>query len=320
MILRKNLKRLKGDASHRTFFRNKKKGISSIFVYAKKDKKLNLLTYDAINQILLKNDILAPKLLSENYHRNYIEIEDFGDQSIFYILKKNLSNKSLVFKKIIKLLIKIQSIKERQIINFKKKIYKIPIYKNKILFDEAKLFFDWYIVKKLSKSDQLIFKKKYIKIINNLIKKLKLKNNIFVHRDFHVSNLIKYKNHLAVIDSQDAVKGNIAYDLASLIDDVRITSSNKLKKEAYNYYVKSKNKSFNQNFFLNDFEILSVLRNIKIIGIFTRLAVRDKKRKYLRLIPHAWKLIDYRMQNKKQFKILKQIFDENFSKKIRNLK
>ena len=57
MKLDKNLKRLEGDASIRIFFRNKKKGSSSIIVYANKDKKLNLLIYDAINKIFLKNDI-----------------------------------------------------------------------------------------------------------------------------------------------------------------------------------------------------------------------------------------------------------------------
>ena len=47
----------------------------------------------------------------------------------------------------------------------------------------------------------------------------------------------------------------------------------------------------------NDFEIISVLRNLKIIGIFTRLAIRDNKKKYLKLIPYAWKLIKLRSQN-----------------------
>ena len=59
---------------------------------------------------------------------------------------------------------------------------------------------------------------------------------------------------------------------------------------------------------------------MKIIGIFTRLAIRDKKYTYLNLIPYAWKLIELRMKNNKKFEILKNIFDINFSKKIRNLK
>ena len=48
------------------------------------------------------------------------------------------------------------------------------------------------------------------------------KNNYFTHRDFHVSNIMRNNNKLGVIDSQDAIIGNPLYDVASLIDDVRI--------------------------------------------------------------------------------------------------
>ena len=84
----KNAKKLKGDASTRVFYRKKDKKNTSIIVYSNKDKKSNLLNYDSINQILLKNKILAPVLLSKNYKENFIEIQDFGDQTIFDILKK----------------------------------------------------------------------------------------------------------------------------------------------------------------------------------------------------------------------------------------
>ena len=149
---------------------------------------------------------------------------------------------------------------------------------------------------------------------------MRLKNNVFVHRDFHVSNLMKYKNQIVTIDTQDALIGNRAYDLASLIDDVRFKSNIKLKDNIYNQYLKVNKKDINKVFLLNDFEILSVLRNMKIIGIFTRLAVRDKKKKYLKLIPYAWKLIELRIKNNKIFHNLKTILDLNFSKNIRDYK
>jgi len=158
------------------------------------------------------------------------------------------------------------------------------------------------------------------KEIKFLLSKIKLKNNNFVHRDFHVSNLMKYKNQLAVIDTQDALIGNRAYDLASLIDDVRFKSSKKFKDSMYNYYLRLNKKNINKKLFLNDFEILSVLRNLKIIGIFTKLAIRDKKKKYLKLIPYSWKLIELRMGSNIIFNNLKNILDRNFSKKIRNSK
>ena len=302
----KSLKKLRGDASVRIFFRNRKKNLSSIIVYANKDKRSNLLNYDSINKILLKNNILAPKLLSENYSKNYIEIEDFGDQTIFNLLKKSRTNKLVIFKRIIRLLNKLQLIRQRKIKDFKKKNYKIPNYHSKILLEEAKLFSDWYVDQNSIKSKKSIFKKKFIKIVKNLIKKLYYKNVTFVHRDFHVSNLMMVKNKIALIDTQDALIGNKAYDLASLIDDVRFKTSNDIKKKLFNYYLKSQ-KKINKLYIKNDFEIISVLRNLKIIGIFKRLAVRDKKKKYLKLIPNAWNLIKLRCENNDKFKNLNDL-------------
>jgi aminoglycoside/choline kinase family phosphotransferase len=314
------LKKIKGDASFRSFYRKTNNKKNSIIVYATKEKEKNLLIYDAINSLLIKNKILAPKLYKENYKKNFIEIEDFGDDTIFKLLKKNGSNKVNLYKKSIDLLSRIQKIKHDTIKNFKGKNYKVPIYKNNKLFKEAKLFTDWYAKKYISKKKLLTFNTEINKEIKFLISNLKLKNETLVHRDFHVSNLMRYKKKLATIDTQDALIGNRAYDLASLIDDVRFKSNKKLKESIYKYYLKLNNKKINKVILLNDFEILSVLRNMKIIGIFTRLAVRDKKTRYLSLIPHAWKLIELRIKNNKIFDNLKRALDLNFSKELRNLK
>ena len=309
------LKKIKGDASFRIFYRKKGNNKSSIIVYAKKKKKENLLIYDAINKILIKNNILAPRLLSENYSKNFIEIEDFGNQTISEILKKKKINKILIFKKIIFLLKKIQLIKDRKIKNFNSKEYLIPNYDKKILLEEAKLFSNWYAYKELSKRKHSIFKNEYEKIIKNLAKKIQLKNDVFVHRDFHVSNMMIIRNKIGIIDTQDALIGNKAYDLASLIDDVRFKTTPKLKEKIFRLFIK-KQKNLNIKKFTNDFKIISVLRNLKIIGIFTRLAVRDNKRKYLKLIPFAWGLIKLRTTNDKLFKNLNNLLIKIFSKKL----
>ena len=315
-----NLKKIKGDASFRTFYRKKNGNKKSIIVFASKDIEKNLLIYDAINNLLIKNKILAPRMYNENYKRNFIEIEDFGDNSIFKLLKRGETNKINLYKKSVNLLIKIQKIKQKKTKNFKGKNYKVPIYNNSKLFEEAKLFLDWYAKKYISKNKRFNFNIKIKKQIKFLISKLQLKNNTFVHRDFHVSNLIRYKKQLAIIDTQDALIGNRAYDLASLIDDARLKSSRELKEYIYSYYCKFNKNKINEDIFKNDFEILSVLRNMKIIGIFTRLAARDKKKIYLKLIPYTWKLIELRIKNNEIFHELKKTLDLNFSKKIRNIK
>ena len=311
-----NIKKMRGDASFRKFFRKKKKNYSSIIVFAKKEKFINLLTYDAINKILNKNKILAPSLYQENYNKDYIEIQDFGDNTIFKIMNKKNSNKFIYFKKIIKILKQIHLIRDRSIKNFRSEKYKIPKYEKKILIKEANLFCEWYVKKNLLKHKRRKFIKDFKKIIKKLTLDLKYKNNVFVHRDFHVSNLMLVKNKIGVIDSQDALVGNRAYDLASLIDDVRLKTSKSLKNRIYRLYT-NKQKKLNKKNFKNDFEILSILRNLKIIGIFTRLAIRDGKKNYLRLVPYAWKLINMRINENKVFLDLKKLLSQNFKGKIK---
>ena len=109
-----NLIKLSGDASFRKFYRSEK----SVVVFCQREKKSNLLIYDAINKILIKNKIKAPKLLNQNYKKNLIEIEDLGDISIYYKLKNKKINRLKYYKKIILLLSKIQKIKTKKIKSF----------------------------------------------------------------------------------------------------------------------------------------------------------------------------------------------------------
>ena len=314
MKFSKDFKKIKGDASFRKFYRNTKK--NSIIVFANIEKIKNLLIYDAINKILIKNNIIAPKLLSQNYRNNYIEIQDLGNKTIYQTFIKNKKNHYFILKKVINVLNKIQRIKDKKIKNFNNEFYKIKDYNNKILLNETKLFSDWYVPKKLNKKNIKIFNNKFNKEIKFLLLKLNFRNDTFVHRDFHVSNLIiNSKNQIGLIDNQDALIGNRAYDLASLIDDVRYKTSDSLKKKVYSYYLKT-NKKISVDKFKNDFDILSVLRNLKIIGIFMRLSERDKKRKYLKLIPYAWNMIDSRMSKNNDLINLKLLLATNFPKYI----
>ena len=78
-------------------------------------------------------------------------------------------------------------------------------------------------------------------------------------------------------------------------------------------------KKSNKINFLEDFHILSIQRNLKIIGIFSRLFLRDKKKQYLKLIPYCWKLIENRYKHER-FEEIKLILDEYIPKKIRKQK
>ena len=307
-----------GDASFRTFYRFISNKNSKIIVFAKKEKYKNLIAYSAINNFLRANKILAPKLYTHNYSKGIIVIEDFGDISFYKALIKK-KNKLAIYKKLVDLLIKIQKIKPKsKIKSINKKSYIMDKYSNKYLFKESDLFFDWYLPLFLSRKKALNIKKKSKKILSKIYKNLNFSNSYFVHRDYHVQNLIKVGNKVGVIDSQDALIGNPAYDLVSLIDDVRIKTSKKLKNRIYSYYLKKSLKIYRTNSqkFLEDFQILSVQRSLKIIGIFSRLFKRDKKNQYLKLIPYTWQLLETRM-NSEIFSELKKILNINIPKKFR---
>ena len=291
------LKKISGDASFREFYRVKKNNKTSIIVFAKKEQYKNLIVYSVVNKILNSHNILSPKLIKNYYKDNMIEITDLGDNS-FYDYIKNKKNKLKDYKKLIELIIKLQKIKLKNIYHFGKKKIKFSKYSLNNLHKESDLFFDWYL-KFLIKNKNLGKIKKILrKELNNIYKKLYFKNNCFTHRDFHASNIMMTKKRLSLIDSQDAIIGNPLYDVASLIDDVRIKIPKNLQDNLFKHYIqKSKFRAKDQSYLKNDFDILSVQRNLKILGIFVRLYKRDRKLNYLKYLPYTWSLIERRMRN-----------------------
>ena len=316
--MKSKILQIAGDASYRKFYRLVIKKKKKIIVLSKEEKYKNLIAYIAINKFLKSNSILAPKFYGHNYSKGIVLIEDFGDLSFYKVLLKS-KNKLTIYKRLVDLLLKIQKIKpKKKIRNILNRQHIVSKYSNKILHNESDLFFDWYLPFLFKKKKILIIKKKTKKILSKLYNDLNFPNSCFVHRDYHSQNLMKVGKKIGVIDSQDALIGNPAYDLVSLIDDVRIKTSKKLKKQIYNYYLKKTSRTYRTNSkkFSRDFDILSVQRSLKIIGIFSRLFKRDNKSKYLKLIPYTWQLLEMRMTSK-IFSELKKILDNNITKKIR---
>ena len=317
-LMKYKIESISGDASFRTFHRiilNKK---SRIVVHSKREKYNNLIAYSSVNKFLRKNKILAPKLFAHNLKKGIIIIEDFGDTSFHKIILKK-KNKLKEYKMLVDFLLKIQKINiDLKIKSIIEKPHLIKKYSVKLLHKESDLFFKWYLPFFFKKKKVSEIKKKMRKILSNTYKKLYFKNNLFVHRDFHLQNLMKVNKNIGVIDNQDALIGNPAYDLVSLIDDVRIKTSKKLKNQIFKYYLLKAPKNYKKKYdkFLNDFNILSIQRSLKIIGIFSRLFKRDKKSKYLKLIPYTWQLLEERSDSK-IFLNLKRVLDQNISKNIR---
>ncbi len=317
------LKKIRSDASFREFFRLYKGKKTSIIVTAKKEKFKNLIVYSAINKFFKKKGIYTPKLISQHFKEGIMEIEDLGNRTLLDYVKKS-KNKLNFYKKCVDVILKIQKIKPiRKIKLNSNKYFNLNSYNTRNLHKESSLFFDWYLPGVLGKKKSLKHQRIIKNELNKLYKKIFFKNQFIVHRDFHVSNIMPNNKKLSVIDTQDAILGNPTYDLASLIDDVRVKVPNQIKNKTYQYYLKNCSIKKKQIPLLkNDFDILSIQRNLKILGIFYRLFKRDNKPQYLKYLPYTWSLIELRMKNEifKNLEItLKKVVNKKMRKK-RNFK
>ena len=172
-------------------------------------------------------------------------------------------------------------------------VKELPLYDKKFLHVEMDLMQEWYLEKflhvELSSS-----KKELIATTLNAISDVVLEQpqNVFVHRDFHSRNiLLKEDKKIGIIDYQDAMNGAITYDLVSLLKDCYVAYERKeIKKLALEFRDKKGLKVADETF-LKWFDFMGMQRHIKVLGVFSRLHIRDKKNGYLKDMPLTLKYV-----------------------------
>jgi aminoglycoside/choline kinase family phosphotransferase len=115
-------------------------------------------------------------------------------------------------------------------------------------------------------------------------------------RDFHSPNLLwlparKGVQRVGLLDFQDAVMGPEAYDLASLVQDARVTVPPELEISLIGQYARLRRLAqpdFDAPHFVQLYATMAAQRATKILGIFARLDRRDGKPQYLRHMPRVW--------------------------------
>jgi aminoglycoside/choline kinase family phosphotransferase len=151
---------------------------------------------------------------------------------------------------------------------------------------EAALLHEWYLPKikgrKLSDKDERKMLEAWDDVLGNLSPPRHP-----VHRDFHAENVLVTDEGLAVIDFQDMMIGQAAYDWVSLLEDARRDVSPVVRAELIGFGAEASGDSAS---FHQDFAILAAQRNAKILGIFARLVHRDGKDRYTAFIPRMERL------------------------------
>jgi hypothetical protein len=134
----------------------------------------------------------------------------------------------------------------------------------------------------------------FCQILHQAFLNIKSQNDTLVLRDYHVDNLI-LKDHkeplkqVGLIDFQDALLGSSFYDLASLLEDVRMPLNENEKEELLKYYINMTKENYEM--VLREINFFSLQRNLKILGIFNRLSIRDGKVRYLEYLPATFNFI-----------------------------
>ena len=142
---------------------------------------------------------------------------------------------------------------------------------------------------------------------------------VLVLRDCHVDNLLWLRHrpspgNVGLLDFQDALAGHPAYDLASLLDDVRSPLPMELVARLTERFLAPS--SLEPSAFRAAFAALSAQRSAKILGIFTRLAKRDRKPRYLSWLPAAWQLLERRIEHDGLIAV-REWFDRNVPNPLR---
>jgi hypothetical protein len=229
----------------------------------------------------------APKILRHDLTKGFLILEDFGDATFTQLLAKGEDRHSLYNLAVDTLIALHKRAQSRP--DF------IASYEVAPLLAEAELLVDWYIPSKIGKSLSSQDRQTYLHLWEAAFQKALNVPHSLTLRDYHVDNLMRLEGRQGIeacglLDFQDALWGPVVYDLVSLVEDARMDLDPALVDHCWKRYLDAFPQE-NGNDLRTSGCILSAGRHAKILGIFTRLAVRDGKPKYLTHIPRIQRLL-----------------------------
>jgi N-acetylmuramate 1-kinase len=291
-----SLEVVSGDASFRRYFRASLDQITLIAVDAPPENE-DSESFVAVANLFREAGVLTPKTIASDFDKGFMLIEDFGDRLYLPALLKeqqkdqqsnSIENSDLLYGQAISSLLK-----------FQKNIDcgRLDPYSRKKLHEEMALFENWFCEEflqlQLTDADREMIANTFCFLEESAVSQTQLA----VHRDYHSRNLLILEREDSaeeagpgIIDFQDAVCGPYTYDLVSLLRDCYICwPSKRLEKWCDDYYREASDKGLINDIsraqFSRDFDLMGLQRQLKVMGIFARLHIRDHKPQYLADIP-----------------------------------
>ncbi|MCQ0971087.1 tRNA (adenosine(37)-N6)-threonylcarbamoyltransferase complex ATPase subunit type 1 TsaE [Paracoccus sp. TK19116] len=268
---------LAGDASARRYFRLRHEGESAVLMDDAPPG--STAAYLAMTDWLRSRGFSAPEVLAAEPHAGLLLLEDLGDDLVARVIETDPTLAQPIYARIIDLLVDLAQ-------------HAPPDFVTKLdgsaLADLVAMFAEWY--PKAAGVDPAraagiapLIAQLYDQLAGDAPLVLSL-------RDFHAENLIwRGEAPLGILDFQDAVAAHPAYDLVSALQDARRDVDEALEAEMIARHVAATGSDPDR--FAAIYALLGVQRGLRIMGIFTRLAVRDGKARYLDFMPRVWEYI-----------------------------
>ena len=266
-----------GDASFRRYFRLRRaSGETAMLMYAPPPEEDPVPFLD-VAAWLSANGQRAPEILSEQNAQGWVLTEDFGDDRMREWLDERPQDETPAYEAAIDALVALHG----------RPAGPFPPYDMAVYQREAGLLTEWYCPAMSLDVHEAGYTAAWDPALAPLVESSA--EPVTVLRDYHAENIMllggQARAPQGLIDFQDALVGHPAYDLVSLLQDARRDVSLELEEAMLTRYIEATGAGED---FRADYARLGAQRNAKIVGIFTRLAKRDGKPKYLSMIPRVW--------------------------------
>jgi aminoglycoside/choline kinase family phosphotransferase len=269
---------LAGDASNRRYDRLIRDGDSVVLMDAPPEKGEDVRPFVRIAQFLSENGLSAPKILHQDAENGFLLLEDLGDGLFARVAQSDPETEPQLYTAATDVLVQLHRVSPPA----------LAPYSAEVMTKMAALAWDWYRKGISGQADAQAFTDAFLPILRAHAGD----QTVLIQRDYHAENLLWLPDRAGVarvglLDFQDAMTGHPAYDLVSLLKDARRDVSADLEQQMIAHYVSETGSDPAE--FQSAYQVLGVQRNLRILGVFARLCLRDTKPSYVDLIPRVWR-------------------------------
>jgi len=170
----------------------------------------------------------------------------------------------------------------------------LPPYDDALLRRELALFPDWCVTREYGVDWDDKQREQWRSACDLLVRSALAQPTVAVHRDWMPRNLMVSEPNPGILDFQDAVRGPITYDVASMLRDAFISWDEEQELDwAVRHWQEARKAGLpvDDDFgeFWRQLEWMGLQRHLKVLGIFCRLKHRDGKPKYSADLPRFFK-------------------------------